>query len=219
MLVAKDAWAIIADKQPASGTRKSLTTNSIKFRFYPINPMMIRNITIRNGGIIVKNSGNFVIAGIFAILLLAAGPANADDGWVRYTAEDYGFTMFMPEGTVYAEREGRNGWAELAATYDGVDFYALTKRGEQASAEEIERVGVALTGLPDRYWKTVNSGRHQNGWNWYRTVEASDGDTLIVGDYGTGPSGSYLLIVVTTEDDYFLNKSDYIEWYNSIRLF
>lgn len=93
------------------------------------------------------------------------------------------------------------------------------KRGERATPNELERVGVAVTGIPASGWKQINEGERESGWNWYRTVEASDGRTLALGDYGTGPRGSYLLILVTTERDYVDDEDDYITWYESIRLF
>ena len=119
---------------------------------------------------------------------------------------------------VFWEREFGGGWAELWAEYEGVEFYALTKLGEHATPKEIERVGVEITGIPARYWKQINEGRNEAGWIWYRTVEASDGTNLVIGDYGTGRMGSYLLILVTTELDYWEDESDYETGYQSIRL-
>ncbi len=75
-----------------------------------------------------------------------------------------------------------------------------------------------LTGIPASKWKTINKGKNEAGWIWYQTVEASSGGKLVVGDYGTGKKGSYLLILVTTEEDYQVHKSDYHTWYDSIRL-
>ena len=154
------------------------------------------------------------------LIVLAAPMAGAQDqGWGVYRADDYGFSMLMPIGTSYEEREYGGGWAELRAEYDGVKFYALVKLGENATAEEIERLGVDLTGIPDRYWSTIDKGRDENGWVWYRTVEASSQGRLVVGGYGIGRRGSYLLILETTERDYRDYKSDYKDWYNSIHLY
>ncbi len=50
-------------------------------------------------------------------------------------------------------------------------------------------------------------------------VEATSGGRLYIGDYGTGPSGSYLLLLETTESDYNAYRSDYVAWYESITLF
>ena len=124
----------------------------------------------------------------------------------------------MPEGTLFVEKEFGGGWAELWAEYEGVKFYALVKLGEQATPEEIERVGVKLTGIPASYWEQINEGWDEAGWNWYRTVEASRDGVLIFGDYGTGRMGSYLLILQTTERDYHEYEADYETWYKSIRL-
>lgn len=162
-----------------------------------------------------------IVCGSFTVGVVpaATSAAEAQSGWADYRAETYGFSMLVPEGTVLAESEGINGWARLVGRYDGVHLYALTKRGEQATAEEIEAVGIALTGIPESGWRMIDSGRNQGGWNWYRTVEASQGGRLIFGGYGTGPTGSYLLLLETTEADYNANRADYMAWYRSIRLF
>ena len=161
---------------------------------------------------------SFALVGIFLAATLF-GTAWAGGGWATYRANDYGFSMLVPGGTVLIEREGFHGWGRLTGSYEGVHLYALTKQGEQATEADIEAVGLALTGIPSSRWKTIKSGYNQNGWNWFTTVEATQGGKLFVGDYGTGPSGSYLLLLETTDADYYAHKSDYKAWYNSIMLF
>jgi hypothetical protein len=132
--------------------------------------------------------------------------------------KEYGFTMLMPGGTKYAEKEFPGGWGELWAEHEGVKFYGLAKLGEKATPEEIEKVGVQLTGIPSSSWTTINQGKNQAGWIWYKTVEATKDGKLILGDYGTGPKGSYLLILQTTESDFNEYNADYVKWYQSIQL-
>jgi len=50
-------------------------------------------------------------------------------------------------------------------------------------------------------------------------VEATDGTVLLFGVYGTGPKGSYLILLQTTVKDYEEHKADYRKWYDSITLF
>ena len=164
----------------------------------------------------MKNAFASVVFGL--VMVIASGSVVAE-GWGTYRADEYGFSMLMPAGTRFVEREYGGGWAELFAEHEGVKVYALTRLGEFATAEEIEALGIQLTGIPDHYWRLINEGANQNGWTWYRTVEASDGHTLVVGDYGTGTRGSYLIVLITSEADYRAYKSDYIDWYNSIRVF
>ncbi len=64
-----------------------------------------------------------------------------------------------------------------------------------------------------RFW-----GENEAGWIWYRTVEATKNGKLILGDYGTGKKGSYLLLLETTDADYDEYKAEYLKWYQSIRL-
>jgi hypothetical protein len=148
---------------------------------------------------------------------VAPSLATAKEGWVKYEAKEYGFSMLIPEGTKFAEKSYTGGWNELFAEHDGVRLYALAKLGEKASPEDIEKVGVNLTGIPDSAWKTINKGENQGGWIWYRTVEAEKNGKLVIGDYGAATKGSYLILLETTESDYQENKDDYQTWYHSIQ--
>ena len=166
----------------------------------------------------MKSTLRTVAIGLAITVAVSVAVVQGDDGWATYRNEEYGFSMLMPVGTVFVEEQFGGGWFELWAEYQGVKFYALAKLGEQATPEEIERIGVKLTGIPAGYWKQIDQGRNDNGWNWYRTVRASRNGVLVFGGYGTGRRGSYLLILETTERDYQAYKSDYHEWYESIRL-
>jgi hypothetical protein len=155
---------------------------------------------------------------VSAVLWLSSA-AITDEGWADYKSEPYGFSMLVPEGVKFTEKEQGGGWGTLQATHEGVTFIAIGKLGEPATPEEIERFGVRFTGISANHWKQVDKGENKNGWKWYRTVEATDGKTLIFGGYGTGPKGSYLLLIRTTNRDYQEHKNDYRKWYDSIRLF
>src|SRR5262245_3329679 len=143
----------------------------------------------------------------------------AADGWDTYRSDKYGFTMLTPSGTQFKERELGGGWGTLEATHEGIKFLAIGKLGAPATPEEIETFGVRLTGLAPQQWKQVDRGQNQNGWKWYRTVEATDGRVLLFGGYGVGPKGSYLLLLQTTVKDYEEHKADYQKWYNSITVY
>jgi hypothetical protein len=157
---------------------------------------------------------------IATLLVCAVGSARTqgEETWVKYQAKEYGFSLLVPTGTKFAEKEFGDGWGQLWAQHEGVTLYGLAKLGERATPAEIERVGVKLTGIPSSAWKEIGKGENKGGWLWYRTVEASDGDTLIIGDYGVGSRASYLLILVTTESDYREYEADYKTWYQSIQL-
>ena len=146
------------------------------------------------------------------------GVSRGSEAWVQYEAKEYGFSMLIPAGTKLAEKEFGDGWGELWAEYEGVKLYGLAKMGAKATPEEIEKVGVKLTGIPSSSWKEIGKGASKGGWMWYRTVEASNGGKLLIGDYGVGSKASYLLILVTTESDFHENESDYTKWYQSIQL-
>ena len=156
-----------------------------------------------------------------ALLLVCAASSvrtEASEDWVKYDAEEYGFSMLVPPDTKFAEKEYADGWGELVAQHEGVTIYGLAKKGAKATPEEIEKVGVKLTGIPSDAWTQIGKGENQAGWVWYRTVKASGGGKLVIGDYGVGSKSSYLLIIVTTESDYAEYKSEYEKWYRSIQL-
>jgi hypothetical protein len=153
-----------------------------------------------------------------ALVVLATALPLAADEWKSYSAPDYGFSMLVPEGATIKEKEWQDGWGGLFSSHDGLMLWGLAKLGKKYSAEEIEAYGVKLTGIPEDDWKEIGKGEDDNGWTWYRTVEATKGGTLIFGGYGVGPKGSYLLLLKTTVADYDAHKADYKKWYGSIKL-
>ncbi len=159
-----------------------------------------------------------VLLAFVAIASVAVTQAWARERWVTYDAPNYGFSMLLPAGTKLIERQQYGGWGELWANYQGVKVFAMIKLGEQASRDEIEKVGVRITGIPGDYWTTIGSGRNVAGFNWYRTVKAVRNGKLFLGDYGTGKMGSYLLVLETTPSDFDHYNADYRKWYQSIRL-
>lgn len=160
------------------------------------------------------------VASIGLLLVGVAGSVctQASERWVRYNAKAYGFSMLVPAGTRFVEKQYLGGWGELLARYEGVTIYGLAKKGAKATPEEIEKIGVKLTGIPSDSWTEIGRGENQAGWLWYRTVKASLGGTLVIGDYGVGRKSSYLLIIVTTASDYAEYESEYQKWYQSIQL-
>ncbi|UCH97873.1 MAG: hypothetical protein JSV88_13740 [Candidatus Aminicenantes bacterium] len=146
-------------------------------------------------------------------------PGSGGEGWVTYRSEDYGFSMRVPEGTKFKEKEYEGGWGALFADYQGIQLWAVGKLGAPEKAETIEKYGVKVTGIPDKYWQVIDKGKNSRGWKWYCTVKATDGKMVAYGGYGVGPQGSYLLVLVTTTSDFEDNYNDYLKWYKSIRLF
>jgi uncharacterized protein YfiM (DUF2279 family) len=144
--------------------------------------------------------------------------AAADDGWTRYRAPDYGFSMLVPAGTTMTEREWPGGWGGLYANHEGVELIAAALLGEQASAEEIEAFGVKVTKIAGDSWKLIDSGENAAGWTWYKTVKATSGGKVIYGGYGVSSKGSYLILLVTTAADFAAYQADYEHWYESVEL-
>jgi len=97
-------------------------------------------------------------------------------------------------------------------------LHGLAKLGVQAHPQAIEDAGVRFTRIPRQRWRLINQGRHTGGRHWYKTAYASNGRDAVLAYYGTGPRGSYLLLLKTTVADYQQNKPAYHHWYHSVRV-
>lgn len=150
-------------------------------------------------------------------LALATLTAGATE-WVRYASEPYGFSMQVPEGTTFEQKEWGNGWAGFDARVNDVRLYGLAKLGPRESDEAIETFALQLIGVPASAWTRVDQGRNRQGWMRYRSFQAMRGDKLVFGGYGVGAKGNYLLYLETTPADFKQNRSAYDKWYGSIRL-
>ena len=69
-------------------------------------------------------------------------PAFGGEGWVTYRAEEYGFSMLVPEGTKFEEKEYEGGWGALYANYQGIKLWAVGKLGEAFLALEKTYLGL-----------------------------------------------------------------------------
>jgi hypothetical protein len=158
-------------------------------------------------------------AWVTLLALACAGATSArTDDWTTYSAGAYGFSMLAPADAKFAEKEFDGGWGGMHASCEGVELYGLACLGLDASAEDIEKFGVKATGIGAARWEQIDSGKNKNGWRWYRTVMAKDGDKIVFGGYGTGPAGSYLLVLVTTKEDFEEERAAYDKWYASVKL-
>jgi hypothetical protein len=162
------------------------------------------------------NRQSWLRAIVVVVLALAGGLGLAGEGWSVYEAEDYGFSMLIPTGAKVEEVED-GAWGALHVKQGGVDVWGFAKMGEQAAAAEIEAFAVKQTGVDAKLWKEVDSGKG-HGWNWYKTVKATDGKIVVFGGYGTGPRGTYLVLLRTTAADYAAHEADYTTWYGSVKL-
>src|SRR5258706_15585693 len=111
-----------------------------------------------------------VLASLLILPVLAfAGPASAE-GWAAYKAEKFGFSMLIPEGTTFGEKELPGGWGALVAKMAPLTLRAIGKLGEPATPDEIQAFGVRFTKVAADHWKTIGEGKDSKGWKWYRTV-------------------------------------------------
>jgi hypothetical protein len=159
-------------------------------------------------------------ASLLCLLALVGASARAevDGDWEIYHSEKFGFQMRVPADARAKAKEWSDGWAGLYLKHASLELWGLARPGKHYSAEEIERYAVKLTGVPDRHWKEIDKGENVHGWRWYQSVLATRGDVALVGGYGTGPKGSYLLILKTTRSDYEAHRADYDKWYRSLRI-
>lgn len=140
-------------------------------------------------------------------------------GWKIYQTRKYGFSMLVPEkGTTIKDTE-RGRWGMLTAkTKGGVQFIGVGRRGKPATWREIEAFGIKVTRIPGDSWKQVHKGKNRRGWTAFRTVIAKKDGVLTVGIYGHSKKGSFMLLVLTTPQDYKRHKKTYDRWYESVFL-
>jgi hypothetical protein len=139
--------------------------------------------------------------------------------WETYRSEKYGFQMLSPKGTKFEEREFKGGLGGLYAKYGVVELFGLAQLGEEATLDEIEEIGEEITGIPGEFWKKIDEGTNENGWKVYRAYQAKQGNIVLYAGLGTGPKGSYLLLLKTTADDVAKYEASYKKWYDSLKVF
>lgn len=145
------------------------------------------------------------------VLVLAAVALLAQDGWVKYSSEKYGFSMLVPRGTRMADKEFGGGWAGAYGNHEGVEFVGIAKMGKEEE-EDIVKFGIRYTGIAESHWSKVDQG------HGYKVYEAEEGDHVIVAAVGVGSKASFLLFLKTTESDMNKNKADYQKWYRSVEI-
>lgn len=151
-------------------------------------------------------------------LLFVASTASAYT-WVPLKSNKYGIAMKVPAGTQLAAKEVGGGWGALWAQFGPAQLFAVAKLGTQHQPAEIETFGIQLTGIAGQYWKMIAQGKGDNGWTWYRIYQAANTTHVVWAVLGTGPKGSYLLLLKTTVADATANTADYKAWVKSLSLF
>jgi hypothetical protein len=132
-----------------------------------------------------------------AVTLAFVPTASAADGWDTFHNEEFGFSMPVPDGmTLKGLRLGK--WGGLHGRVDGAEVWAIGRLGEQVPRETIEAFGVGITKVPGKYWLVVDSKEKTGGWTWFRVAVATNGKDVLWAKYGTGPKGSYLVVVKST---------------------
>src|SRR3954466_11116940 len=140
-------------------------------------------------------------------------------GWETYRAQKYGFEMLTPKGTQFEEREWKEGFGGLYAKNGDIELYGLAQLKSGATAEEIEAYGAEVSGISEENWEKIDEGKSDRGWTYYRTYEAKHGNTVVFAGLGSGPKGSYILMLKTTADDVAKHEAEYKKWYASLKLF
>ena len=167
----------------------------------------------------MKNKLQAVVI-LLSICLLSWGNSIASQSeWEVYRSEKYGFEMLSPKGAKFEEREFKGGLGGLYAKHGVVELFGLAHKGGAATIEEIEEIGEEITGIHGEFWKKIDEGENENGWKIYRAYQAKQGNIVLYAGLGTGPKGSYMLLLKTTADDVAKYEASYQKWYNSLKLF
>lgn len=140
----------------------------------------------------------FLSALALSLSLGMAAPASAaDDGWSTFHSDAFGFTMPHPDGMkLEGIRLGK--WGGLHGKMTGAEVWAVGLLGDPKPAEAIAGFGIAVTKIPAKYWVVVDAQEKKGGWSWFQVAVASNGKDVVWAKYGTGPKGSYLVLLKTT---------------------
>lgn len=159
---------------------------------------------------------------ILTLLLISAlaTPAAAQ-GWSVFKSDRFGFAMLVAPGTRWEARDYGNGWGGIRAQKGVLEFVAIVKLGYSAPPKELGDSAILLTGVPAAGWRKVDEGKGMNGWKWWQTYEARNSATgrLLFTVLGTGPRGSYILFLGTSQADFAAHKGLYDQWYRSLSLY
>jgi hypothetical protein len=139
------------------------------------------------------------------------------EGWKLFVAKEHGFTMLIPDDAEVHTREW-GAWDGLYITRGGpTELYGIAKLGVQADPEAIEAFAVEVSGTDS--WEEIDSGENYRGWTWYRTGFATKGNNVLLGGYGVGPRGSFLMLLKTTKKQFEANEAAFRFWYESVVLY
>jgi hypothetical protein len=142
-------------------------------------------------------------------------------GWSVFKSDRFGFAMLLAPGMTWEARDFGSGWGGIAARKNEVAFLAIVKLGYAAPPRELGDAAIALTRVPAAGWRKVDEGKGQAGWKWWQTYEARNSATgrVLFTVLGTGPRGSYILCIETSEADFKASNALYQKWYRSLTLY
>jgi hypothetical protein len=155
------------------------------------------------------------------VVCLALATPAAAQGWSVFKSDRFGFAMLVAPGTEWVARDFGRGWGGIRAEKGVLEFVAIVKRGYAAPPRELGDAAIALTRVPAAGWRKVDEGKRYAGWNWWQTYEARNdaAGRVLFTVLGTGPRGSYILFVGTTQADFRRNRALYDQWYRSLTLY
>lgn len=62
----------------------------------------------------------------------------------------------------------------------------------------IQAFGIHVSKIPAKHWRITTHAKNEGGRDWYRIAFATDGKDVVWAKYGTGPKGSFLVVLKTT---------------------
>jgi hypothetical protein len=156
-----------------------------------------------------------------SLVLLAGAPVASPQGWSVFKSDRFGFAMLVAPGTRWEARDLGNGWGGMHARKGTLEFVGIVSLGTFADPAAMERSAVRFTKIPADAWTLNDQGQNMNGWRWWRTYRARIEPTgrTVFAVLGTGPRGSYMLLLETSHADFAANKALYDQWYRSLTLY
>ena len=155
-----------------------------------------------------------------AIFLFSISPyALPDVEWVFYKSDDHGFQLKLHKGTRFMETDFGEGWEGKTGVFNTIRYLIAVKPGPRQTEINIQKSLAKIINIPAEKWNKLKEGKNDSGWEWYKVIKASQDDALYLGGYGIGVKGNYIILMKTDNTDFETNEAEYLEWFDSIRLF
>lgn len=152
-------------------------------------------------------------------LLLGSNAAQAVDEWKEWKNDTYGIKMLVPQKMALAGKKYDSGWGGLFGKIADVEMFVIGKLDTAPTLKEMQDFGIAVSGVPARFWKKIDEGEGKNQWTWHKTYRADGPKRALFAILAQSKKASVIIFLRTTRETLRKNLDAYVTWYKSITAF